>query len=230
MRIGFLEDDLEQAEVMKVWMEDSGHTVSHFASSSAFIKTLKRDSFDLLVFDWLLPDISGIEVLKRIRASYDSPVPVIFVTQQDRESDIVEALGAGADDYMTKPVSRAELVARVEALGRRAAGFTQERETILDFEPYKFDTKAQTINVNGEALSLTQKEFELALFLFQNAWRIVSRAHILETVWGTSSAIATRTVDTHASRIRSKLNFSPEMGWQLSSIYQHGYRLEKLDT
>jgi len=230
MRIGFLEDDLEQAEVMKVWMEDSGHNVSHFAASADFIKTLKRDSFDLLVFDWLLPDISGLEVLKRIRSSYDTPVPVIFVTQQDRESDIVEALSAGTDDYMTKPVSRAELIARVEALGRRAAGFTQERETILDFEPYKFDTKTQTINVNGEALNLTQKEFELALFLFQNAGRIVSRAHILETVWGTSSAIATRTVDTHASRIRSKLNFSPETGWQLSSIYQHGYRLEKLDT
>jgi DNA-binding response OmpR family regulator len=225
MRIALLEDDRDQAEVLKIWLEDAGHTISLFLKSAEFLRVLKHDSFDLMVFDWLLPEMTGLEVLRRIRAESQAGVPVMFVTQQDRECDIVEALGSGADDYMIKPVGRAELLARVNALGRRGAHITVDEFARLEAPPYSVDLGAKEISIHGRVVTLTRKEFELARFLFQNQGRIVSRAHILESVWGAGPAISTRTVDTHASRIRTKLKL-PEHDWSLSAVYQHGYRLE----
>jgi len=225
MRIALLEDDRDQAEVLKIWLEDAGHTISLFLKSTEFLRALKHDSFDLFVFDWLLPEMTGLEVLRRIRAESQAGVPVMFVTRQDRECDIVEALGSGADDYMIKPVGRAELLARVRALGRRGAHVTVDEAARLEAPPYSVDLGAKEISIHGRVVTLTRKEFELARFLFQNQGRIVSRAHILESVWGTGPAVTTRTVDTHASRIRAKLEL-PEHHWYLSAVYQHGYRLE----
>lgn len=211
--------------MLGIWLQEAGHTVVPFARSAAFLRALRHDSFDMFIFDWLLPEMTGIEVLRQIRKESRSDVPVMFVTQQDRESDIVEALGSGADDYMVKPVSRAELLARIKALARRGAHPSSSDTAQLDVPPYCIDLGAKKISVEGQFVDLTSKEFELARFLFQNQGRIVSRSHILESVWGTNAAVNTRTVDTHASRIRSKLQL-PEHDWHLNAVYQHGYRLE----
>ncbi len=226
LRIALLEDDKDQAELVSLWLEAAGHQCAHYPLSKPFVRSLARESFDLLILDWMLPDMSGLDVLKWVRENRAWPVPVLFVTQRDSERDIVAALEAGADDYMTKPIARLELLARVKALGRRATdGFRQDEA--MELSPYRIDIKNHRISVHGEDVRLTQKEYELAVFLFRNVGKVVSRSHLLESVWGTSPDINTRTVDTHMSRIRTKLNITPDNGWRLSSIYQHGYRLER---
>ncbi len=227
MRIALLEDDADQAALLIHWLEEAGHQCSHYTQGKPFVRSLSRDSFDLLILDWMIPEMSGLEVLQWVRANLDWPVPVLFITQKQDEKNIVAALEAGADDYMAKPVKQMEMAARVNALARRA-GMLGDEQTVLEFDPYRIDLSNHSVAVDGEPVKLTQKEYELIVFLFKNIGRVVSRSHLLESVWGTNPDINTRTIDTHMSRIRSKLGIDPEKGWRLSSIYQHGYRLEKL--
>ena len=125
-----LEDDLEVGAAMRQWLEASGHTVHHFASGKAIVREAARESFDLFLLDWHVPDLSGADVLKWLREKQQSTVPVLFATSRDSEQDIVAALAAGADDYMIKPVRRMELLARVEALLRRMRPKQPEAESI----------------------------------------------------------------------------------------------------
>lgn len=229
MNIALLEDDVEVAEIIKLWLEGAGHTVSHFETGESLIDATGGTGYDLFLLDWMLPDISGIDVLKWLRGNAGWEIPILFVTARDSEADIVHALECGADDYMIKPVHQSELLARVSALFRRMnRGDKGQNEKIL-IGPYTIDQNERAIYFKEEAIELTQKEFDLALYLLQNIGRLLSRGHILEEVWGRSAEINTRTVDTHVSRLRNKLKILPENGWRLSAIYQHGYRLEKLD-
>ena len=141
----------------------------------------------------------------------------------------MQALQGGADDYMAKPVKRAEMLARIQSISRRSQG-TGSGDDVLEFLPYTLQRSTRSLKLNGESIEVTRKEFELTLFLFRNAGRVLSRGYILETVWGRSAEVNTRTVDTHISRLRRKLSIVPENGWRLSSIYQHGYRLEKCEN
>ena len=225
MRIALLEDDSDQADLASLWLQDAGHEVKIFSTSKDFQRSVARDSFDLLILDWILPDINGDVVLKWVRETVDWPIPVLFMTQRDAEEDVVHILELGADDYMAKPVAQAVLIARVNALGRRSRPRDNTRQA-TEYGVYRMDPTTHTATVNGEAIELTSREFDLALFLFRNSGRILSRGHILESVWGSSPDLNTRTVDTHISRLRKKLNISEENGWRLKAIYQHGYRLE----
>lgn len=227
MRIALLEDDVDQGRLLQDMLKKAGHKCELFNSSRTFVQQVRRESYDVFILDWLLPEMSGLEVLRWIRQNLEFKVPVLFVTSMEHEDDVVRALEAGADDYMTKPVKSRELLARITALQRRSATI-DESQTVLEFEPFTIDRANRTVARDGEAVELTQKEYELIVFLFKNLGRVLSRGHILETVWGRNPNINTRTVDTHVSRIRTKLGINPESGWRLSSIYQHGYRLEKL--
>jgi len=225
VRVAVVEDDKDQAELIKLWVEEMGNDCIVYDDGAKFSQTFAKESFDLLILDWMLPGMTGIDVLKHIRGSGDNSLPVLFVTAKESEEDIVEALEAGADDYMCKPISRLETKARFKALVRRTMG--GDDKVSLDFPPYSIDTDSRTLTLNGELVSLTQKEYELILFLFRNEGRVISRGHLLQVVWGTSPQINTRTVDTHISRLRNKLSINTEStGWELISIYQHGYRLE----
>lgn len=226
MRVALLEDDADQARLLVKWLSEAGHTCEHFDASRRFIRQIKRESFDLLVLDWLVPDMSGLEVLDWVRDNLDWRIPIIFVTTMDREEDIVRALEHGADDYITKPVRERELLARIAAVARRTVS-ADEGKPELDFEPFRIDQEHRLVYRTGERIELTQKEYDLAVFLFKNAGRVLSRGHILQNVWGRNPDINTRTVDTHVSRIRTKLGIAPETGWRLTSVYQHGYRLER---
>jgi DNA-binding response OmpR family regulator len=154
--------------------------------------------------------------------------PAVIVTAKDEEQSIVRGLEEGADDYLVKPVRQAELVARLAAILRRSSGLpSAERQ--LDIAPYSIDTGGKSIELHGAKVTLTNREFELAHFLFRNAGKMLSRSHILETIWGIENkSVSTRTVDTHMSRLRKKLDLREENGWKLSAIYQHGYRLENV--
>ena len=189
------------------------------------VGALNTESFDVIMLDWEVPDMSGFEVLQWIRENLDWSCPVIFITQRDQEEDVVKAFEAGADDYMAKPINRAEMLARINAIHRRNNP-PDENETILDIPPYVIDLKKRKIVCDAVEIDLTQKEYELALFILRNVGKVLSRGYLLERVWGRNPDINTRTVDTHVSRLRRKLNFTKENGWKLTSVYQHGYRLE----
>ncbi len=225
MRIALLEDDLDQAALVSLWLNDADYSVDSHADATGFLRAVRRDSFDLYLLDWVLPDMSGIEVLEKLRAELDDFTPVVIVTAKDEEQSIVRGLEAGADDYLVKPLRQAELVARVAAVLRRTAGLAREQ---LDVAPYSLNVSNKSVSLDGETINLTNREFDLALFFFRNAGKMVSRNHLLEAIWGIENkAVSTRTVDTHVSRLRKKLGLGEERGWVLSAIYQHGYRMEK---
>jgi len=226
MRIAILEDDQDQADLLTVWLEEASHQCDVFPDGNAFVRAYKQDSYDLVLLDWMVPKLSGLDVLKHLRAHVDSVVPVVFITQRDAEEDIVQALEAGADDYMAKPVRQKETMARVNAIARRMGFGDEHTSDNYDFPPYKIDTRLRHITLNDEVVEMTQKEYELTLFMFKNLGRVISRGHLLEMVWGTSSKLNTRTVDTHVSRLRTKLKLDEQEHWQLTSVYRHGYRLE----
>lgn len=228
MRIAILEDDDNQARMLVRWLEDAGHACHVFGTGKALQRALGRESFDLLLLDWQVPEMDGPQVLAWVRNSLGSAVPVIFVTAQDSETAIVQALTAGADDYLVKPVRRMELVARAEAVYRRAHG-TTSKDIALELAPYRFDLKQRKLELHGAPIELTDKEFELAVFLFREIGRVLSRGHILESVWGRNPELITRTVDTHISRLRAKLDIGIKNGLRLTSVYSYGYRLEKTD-
>lgn len=241
MRIGLLEDDLSQIELISLWTNEAGDQLQSYTTGESFREAMNTEDFDLLVLDWHLPDTTGIEELDWLRHERASSTPVIFITSRDSEESVVEALDHGADDYMVKPVNKSITLARIKALQRRnkisniltapgdeIANETDQASATLDFDPYLINTAEHSISLNNETIKLTNKEFELAAYLFRHAGCLVSRDDLLERIWGTRADLNTRTVDTHVSRIRSKLGINPAIGWQLSSIYQRGYRLSRV--
>lgn len=230
MRIAILEDDSDQADLLKLWLEEKDHQCTVFTNGNAFIRAYSRDSYDVVLLDWMVPELSGIEVLRHLRNHLDPQVPVVFITQRDAEEDIVEALGAGADDYIAKPIRQLETMARIGAIARRVGYGEENTADNYNIEPYSIDTRSRRVCCHGEAIDMTQKEYELTLFLFKNLGRVISRGHLLELVWGTSSQINTRTVDTHISRLRTKLHLDEQENWKLTSVYRHGYRLENVTS
>ncbi|WP_372966342.1 response regulator transcription factor [Marinobacter sp.] len=224
MRIALLEDELEQAQNIQSILHDKEHECDSFATGQSFLSAVLHRSYDLIILDWQIPDMTGIEVLENVRAHLDWPIPAIFLTQRDSESDIVCALDAGADDFIAKPARAAELVARINALARRSN--PENDKELLTFGPFEVNMNQHSIQLHGEALALTDKDFDLTLFLFQNQGRLLTREVLLERVWGLARNINTRTVDTHISRLRRRLGLNPENGFRIKTIYQRGYRLE----
>ncbi|HET6523566.1 response regulator transcription factor [Sphingopyxis sp.] len=227
MRIAILEDDLAQAGYVKKFLLEAGHGCDHFADGQDLIRALRRETFDLLVLDWNVPGASGLDVLQWMKINLETPPAALMLTSRSTEEDIVEGLLAGADDYVVKPVSAPVLLARVDAIARRAHPHSVSgTET---FGRYRFDTRGEQLEIDGEPVNLTAKEFALALLLFRNTHRALSRAYIFESLWGRSPDLPTRTLDVHISNVRTKLNLRPSNGYKLVPVYAYGYRLEALE-
>jgi DNA-binding response OmpR family regulator len=224
MRIGVLEDDAAQVELYKLWFSTARHECRFFGTIADLVAVLGSERFDLFVVDWQLPDGTGDRALRAIRETLGWEIPVICVTLRDTEQDIVAALRQGADDYVVKPPRYFELLARIESLARRSRAV---QLPVLHFGGYEIDQENREIRAAGKPVELTQKEYELASYMFRNPGRLLSRVHLLEVIWGLHAEIDTRTVDTHVSRIRRKLRIHPESGWEIISVYGYGYRLEK---
>jgi len=221
-RIAVIEDDPVHSEIASLQLQQAGFSASCYASASEFRRHASAGDFDLLLVDWELPGESGLDLLSQLREGKFDRVPVIFLTAFEDATRIVEALGRGADDYIVKPARAGELVARVRALLRRAGDVGKSAQ---HFPPFSFDTAQRNVRVDGVVTDLTPREFELALYLFRRAGRVVSREALLTQVWGLSRNVDTRSIDTFASRIRKRLRLDGSTGWRLEGIYQHGYRL-----
>jgi DNA-binding response OmpR family regulator len=229
LRIALLEDDIEQAERAASLLRAVGHQVNVFDRGRVLIKDLNAESYDLIMLDWEIPDVSGYEVLRAIRGPLALHTPVLFLTHRDAEEDIVQALEAGADDFLVKPPRERELLARVDAVGRRSRDGSLQDEVIA-VPPFRIDLQRRQIECDGVIADLTRREFEVALLLFRNVGKVLSRGHIMQAVWGQSVITLTRTVDMHVSRVRKVLGLSTAIGLRLTAIYGYGYRLERTGT
>lgn len=227
MRIAVLDEDHSQSDLVCQVLDTAGHACHSFSNAKEMLAQLRRESYDMLIIHWQAPDESSVEVLRLARERFSPSLPILFVASHSSEDDIVAGLAAGADDYMIKPIRRGELVARVHALLRRAYPSQKTGEQI-QFGDYVFETRTSRLIMKGAPVELTQKEFDLALLLFRNIGRPLSRAYILEAVWSRDVEIPSRTMDTHVSRVRSKLQLRPENGFRLAPVYSYGYRLEQL--
>lgn len=227
MRIAILEDDLALADYVEKALSESGHSSALFADGQQLVQAMRRETFDILILDWNVPGLSGHQVLQWMQENLEARPPALMLTSRSAEEDIVAGLAAGADDYVVKPVASAVLLARVNALGRRAYP-SPPPGGVETFGDYRFDTRSETVEITGQPTALTAKEFALALLLFRNMHRPLSRAYIFEALWGRNPDLPTRTLDAHISNVRTKLNLRPGNGYKLVPIYAYGYRLEAL--
>ncbi|MDM0007727.1 response regulator transcription factor [Variovorax sp. J22G73] len=227
MRIAVLDDSPDQLALIRKAMVGLGHECHLYKEGRTLLHALRRQTFDFLILDWGLPDMSGPMLVKKLRVDLKNRLPVLLVTDFYDESDMVAALNAGADDFMAKPLRSGELEARVNALLRRT--YPARHEAELVFGPYHFFPPSRVLKVRGKAVELKNREYELALFLFQNIGRLLSRAHLHEAVWGQGVEVLSRSLDTHISRLRTKLDLRPDNGFLLLAIYGLGYRLEAID-
>lgn len=227
MRIAVLDDDPILQELLKSTLEWQGHVCRTYSTGMPLLRDLRSETFDLIILDWHLPDMQGPEVAQMARKIVGPRLPILFVTRRSAERDVIEGLAHGADDFMTKPLRMGELVARTSALLRRA--YPEAMGSHLVFGPFRFDPVLHNITVHGSVVDLQNLEYELALLLFRNTGRTLSRGHIREMVWNEVTDWPSRSLDTHISRLRTKLMLTPANGYTISSIYGVGYRLDKVD-
>ena len=229
MKIAILDDDQPHLQSMESLLTEAGFDVVAFSAGRQLIRSVREQRFDMFVLDWNLPDVSGLSVLEWIRNQIGTTPPVLLVTSRVADEDVVMALNAGADDFISKPFKSEIFLARVRALSRRCQPNGTERATEA-YGRFEFDLAARKVRSNGDLIDITPKEFQLALLLFRNVNIAVARAHMLETIWGMAPTADTRTPDIHVSKVRKKMGLGPETGYTLSTVYGYGYRLEELSN
>jgi len=224
MKVLVVDDDVDLLDLMTYALRREGYNVLAAVDGQQALQRWESENPDIVLLDGNLPKIDGFEVCRRIR--HESKTPIIMLTARDEEEDILRGLQIGADDYMTKPFSPGELVARVGALLRRAragapAGATAS--AVLEYGPIRLDIQRHLVTVNGDGVKLTAKEFLLLRYLMEHRGRLVSRDVLLRDVWGYQFTGGTRTVDVHVRRLREKIGL---LARAITTIKQFGYRLE----
>lgn len=223
MNFAVIEDSRSQAEVLKALLKSEGYQVEVFADGKSFLEALSTRSFDFYVVDWVLPDLGGDVLVAKIRETQGWDVPVVVCTARTEEEFASDILRMGADDYVPKPVRYMEFLARVDALLRRRKSRMPE---VARFGNIELDLEGRRIRLAGQEIDLTQREFDLAVVFLKNVGRVLAREELLASVWAREADVDTRTVDTHASRLRKKLGLAGESGLMLTSVYGQGYRLD----
>jgi two-component system response regulator RegX3 len=205
-------------------LEKEGYEVIEAADGNAALEAFSGQDPDLILLDLMLPGISGNEVCMKIRQT--SNVPVIMLTAKDSEIDKVVGLEIGADDYVTKPYSTRELLARMKAVLRRNTEPNGTEDGLLSGGPVSMDVNSHTVYVHGEKISMPLKEFELLELLLENRNRVLTRGQIIDRVWGSNYFGDTKTLDVHVKRIRSKIEDDPARPVHLVTVRGLGYKFE----
>jgi DNA-binding response OmpR family regulator len=222
MNILVAEDDRDIAELISHYLKKAGWSTHLVEAGDQALAYLRNHPVDIVILDLMLPGMSGLEVCQALRASRETAfVPVIMLTARTDEADRVRGLELGADDYVGKPFSPNELVARIRALMRRSHR-TGSTETTLRFGPIVMDLESHTVSDEGREIKLTAKEFMLLRYLLEHRGRVLSRDLLLGDVWGYRYTGGTRTVDVHVRRLREKL---PVLVDALITVKQFGYKL-----
>lgn len=224
--VGIVEDDIVQAELFSAMLAAAGMRAQLFANVPEFRRRYGTESIDVLLLDWNLPGVTGIDLLRSLRNQPTHSLPIILLSANGDERDVVYGLQCGADDYIVKPPRPAELIARVHAAYRR--GQSSGAAGLGDTHPFEFDARARELRLHGAQVHVTEREFDLLAYFFQRADRIVSRQMLLTDIWNLGVDSTTRSVDTYVSRVRKSLGLNGDSGWKLEGVYQHGYRLVRV--
>jgi two-component system response regulator RegX3 len=205
-------------------LRKEGFEVTVVADGPSALAEFDRAGADIVLLDLMLPGMSGTEVCRHLRAR--SSVPVIMVTARDSEIDKVVGLELGADDYVTKPYSARELIARIRAVLRRGADADDAGERVLEAGPVRMDIERHIVTVDGLQVPMPLKEFELLAFLMRNRGRVLTRGQLIDRVWGADYVGDTKTLDVHVKRLRSKIEPDPTNPVRLLTVRGLGYKLE----
>lgn len=225
VRIAIADDDRDSRAFVTELLTRSGYGCVDYPDGLDLVAQLKRETYDLLLIDWNMPKMNALGVIDWVRQNLSEPPKIIVLTSRSEEKDIVEALDRGADDFITKPSSPGVIRARVAANLRKVAAGEKDGRLIA-YGDYTFDTLLGTVSFNGKEVKLTAKELALAMLLFENLRRPLSRTYMFEKIWNNSAEIATRTLDVHISKLREKLCLRPANGYRLQTVFGYGYRLD----
>jgi two-component system response regulator RegX3 len=223
-RILIVEDEKSLSEPLAFLLGREGYETTIVDDGPSAIAEFERNSSDLVLLDLMLPGIPGTEVCREIRTR--SQVPIIMLTAKDSEVDVVVGLELGADDYVTKPYSTRELLARIRAVMRRRVETDDDGIAILEAGDVRMDVERHTVAVRGKETAMPLKEFELLELLLRNSGRVLTRGQLIDRVWGADYFGDTKTLDVHIKRIRSKIERTPSEPEMLVTVRGLGYRFE----
>jgi len=224
-KILVVEDEASFSEALEFLLGKEGFSVVTAENGADALKKFDQGGIDLVLLDLMIPEISGTEVCRQIRTK--SRTPIIMLTAKDSEVDKVVGLEIGADDYVTKPYSSRELVARIRAVLRRNSGEGIDGDQgIMSVGPVRMDVERHQVSVNGIATSLPLKEFELLEFLMRNAGRVLTRMQLIDRVWGSDYVGDTKTLDVHIKRLRAKIETDPANPTLIQTVRGLGYKME----
>jgi len=225
-KILLVEDEVALSEPLAFLLSREGYDVSVADDGQKALEMFAAGQYDLVLLDLMLPLVPGVEVCRQIRST--SLKPIIMLTAKDTEVDIVVGLELGADDYVTKPYSTRELLARIKAvLRRRVEEPASEESSALRSGPVSLDSERHTLHVNGVPTPMPLKEFELLEYLMRNAGRVLTRGQLIDRVWGSDYFGDTKTLDVHVKRIRSRIEEDPKNPRMLLTVRGLGYRFEE---
>ena len=223
-KILLVEDEASFSDALSYVLGKEGFEVVLADTGDGAITAFDKGGADLVLLDLMLPGLSGTEVCKQLRLR--STVPIIMLTAKDTEVDKVVGLELGADDYVTKPYSKAELVARIRAVLRRQGDNTESDQGVITAGPVRIDVERHQVNINDDLISLPLKEFELLEFLVRNSGRVLTRAQLIDRVWGSDYFGDTKTLDVHVKRLRAKIEADPANPVYIQTIRGLGYKFE----
>lgn len=220
-----IEDEESFREALEFILTKEGFQIECAADGLAGIATFEKYNPDIILLDLMLPGMSGTDVCKTIRAK--SNVPIIMLTAKDAEVDKVVGLEVGADDYVTKPFSSPELIARIRAVLRRGSSEARNvDEDIIEFGPIKLDSARHSVQVSGQEVTMPLKEFEVLEYLMENSGRVLTRGQLMDRIWGSNYVGDGKTLDVHIKRIRSKIENDPANPTLLHTVRGLGYKFE----
>lgn len=226
--VAVLDDDQAMLGLLERTIRLQGYVCQAFSNVDVFMQAVRRQPYDLIVVDWVMPQASGLDVVNVLRNEMGMKCPIMMVSSRDLERDVAFALYKGIDDYAVKPLRPMEFMARLNKLLGRS--IFVESNPLNGFEPYVFDEGLRTVQLHGSVIPFPPKDFDLAFYFFQNLNLKLSRQQIYQAVFGDASASTSRTLDTHAYKIRRDMQLDGRHGFKLNTLYGVGYQLSRVNV